>query len=630
VIGMSSARRQLILLAMLAFPASAEAAPYGTLPFTRLPDGSACVSPTGAPGEILRWTEGGVELLTATTDGLRGADGVPLGNLPGCPRVAADPSGAAVAAGATARELRVAVREPGAGSFAAPVRLAATERVFELDVAVSARGDAVVAWAERTSSPSRVRIRIARRSAGGAFGAPEDLVPWVAYRSYGDVQVGMAADGETVVVSAEPTGTRTVFRARFGRSGTPLGTPQRLSVHGLLGVGSDGHALVVKSNGGGVVVLERPAGSPGFTAPQGFEGAGGPIAPAVAFGADGRAVVAWHEEYDGTVGAVVRGPGEAGFGSPIVVVPAPEGTGGGFGVSLTDGGPEELPNLQATIASDGRVRLAWPHQTGGVATATLAGGAVVERQVLGGRLRDAKGLSLVALADGRGALAWSDNESTDDDSPARQHYAVEGVAAAPPVVAPRVFVGPPRRSALRPADPLVLPIRCSAACDVNVTVPGRAPFVIAQALPRAGSVNLVIRPFGRALAALRGTTEVVIRSSAPGSRTVARKTVRLRLRRLPAPPTPRVADVRTRRLSGGRLEVRWRATAPAPDGVFIVIASRTRSDERDDFPAVEGVAGRRGRTYRVVLEDAAAKRWLRVRYVPYVGRPTTAVRVRLT
>ena len=79
MIGMSSARRQLILLAMLAFPASAEAAPYGTLPFTRLPDGSACVSPTGAPGEILRWTEGGVELLTATADGLRGTDGVPLG-----------------------------------------------------------------------------------------------------------------------------------------------------------------------------------------------------------------------------------------------------------------------------------------------------------------------------------------------------------------------------------------------------------------------------------------------------------------------------------------------------------------------------------------------------------------------
>ena len=158
MIGMSSARRQLILLAMLVFPASAEAAPYGTLPFTRLPDGTACVSPTGAPGEILRWTEGGVELLTATADGLRGTDGVPLGKLPGCPRVASDPSGAAVAAGATARELRVALRELGRGKLRRAGAVGRDRgRVFELDVAVSARGDAVVAWAERTSSPSRVR-----------------------------------------------------------------------------------------------------------------------------------------------------------------------------------------------------------------------------------------------------------------------------------------------------------------------------------------------------------------------------------------------------------------------------------------------------------------------------------------
>ena len=88
-----------------------------------------------------------------------------------------------------------------------------------------------------------------------------------------------------------------------------------------------------------------------------------------------------------------------------------------------------------------------------------------------------------------------------------------------------------------------------------------------------------IRPFGRALAAARGTTAVLVRSSAPGSPTVASKTARLRLRRLPAPPVPRVVDVRTRRLSGGRLEVRWRTTASATNAVFAVIATRTRSAE---------------------------------------------------
>ena len=182
----------------------------------------------------------------------------------------------------------------------------------------------------------------------------------------------------------------------------------------------------------------------------------------------------------------------------------------------------------------------------------------------------------------------------------------------------------------RPADPLVLPIRCSAACDLSVTIPGRSPYVVGHALTRAGSVNVEIRPFGRALAAVRGTTAVLVRSSAPGSGTVASKTERLRLRRLPAPPVPRVVDVRTRRLSGGRLEVRWRTTASAADAVFAVIATRTRSAAGDGNEAIEAVTGRRTRSYRVVLEDAADKRWVHLRYIPIVGRPSPSVVVRLT
>ena len=434
-----------------------------------------------------------------------------------------------------------------------------------------------------------MRIRVARRSAGGAFGAPEDIVPWRAYAAYGDVQVGMAADGETLVVSGEPTGTRTGYRARFGRPGTPLGAPQRLAFGGLLGMGPDGRALVVKANGGGVTVLERPPGSPGFTAPQVLNDTGGPIDPAVAFGADGRTVVAWHEPYDGTVGAVVREPGATGFGAPIVVVPAPR-NGGGFGFSLSDGGPEELPNLQAAIASDGRVRLAWPHKGGGAATATLAGAAVVERQMLGGRLR---GRRRAVAADARRRT-----RRARVDQPRRHVRGQPGPSALRGRRRRRRARRRPRRGSpsarragprCRPADPLVLPVRCSAACDLSVTIPGRSPYVVGHALARAGTVNVEIRPFGRALAAARGTTAVLIRSSAPGSPTVASKTARLRLRRLPAPPVPRVVDVRTRRLSGGRLEVRWRTTASADEcGV-------RRASPRARVPAErDGLLGDRG------------------------------------
>ena len=168
----------LAVVVALALPASAGAAPFGELPFQRVPDGAACLRPTGAPGELSRWAKGGAEVLTASSGGFGRAVLVPFGELPGCPRVAGDATGAAVVAGATEDALRVALREPGGGSFGAPVTVAAAENVFELSVAVSPHGDAVVAWAEFAYGPSRVRLRVARRAAGGAFSSPMFCTSW--------------------------------------------------------------------------------------------------------------------------------------------------------------------------------------------------------------------------------------------------------------------------------------------------------------------------------------------------------------------------------------------------------------------------------------------------------------------
>ena len=247
---MSSALRRLALLVALVLPASAAAAPLGELPFQRVPDGAACLAPTGAPGELSRWAEGGAEVLAAGADGLGRPALVPFGELPGCPRAAADASGAAVVAGATEDALRVALREPGGGGFGAPVTLAAAENVFELSVAVSPHGDAVVAWAEYDFSPRRVRIRVARRDAGGAFGAPADLVPWRPDTGSVGVLAGMAADGETVVLVREPSGTEkrpaSTDAVRTGARGAPLGpaTPLPPGIYGLaLGVAPDGRVV---------------------------------------------------------------------------------------------------------------------------------------------------------------------------------------------------------------------------------------------------------------------------------------------------------------------------------------------------------------------------------------------------
>ncbi|MDA0180105.1 hypothetical protein OJ997_07340 [Solirubrobacter phytolaccae] len=627
---------RLAVVVALALPASADAAPLSELPFQRLPDGTACLAPTGAPAELSRWAGGGAELLTATASGLGRPTLVPLGELTGCPRADADATGAAVVAGATEDALRVALREPGGTGFGTPVTLAAAENVFDLSVAVSPHGDAVVTWAEYAFSPRRVRLRVARRDAGGSFGTPTDLVPWRPDRGSTGVLAAMAADGEAVVLTREPTGTSKDWAStdtvRTGARGTPLGpaTPLPPDVYGLaLGVGPDGRVVVAATSGGSVAVLERPRGGP-LSAPQPVTDPKAAVNAdqlAVAFGADGRTVVAWHEEGAGTTGAAVR-DGATGFGRPIVIVPPPKLPplqGVGLGLPVV----RPLPPLQAAVAPDGRVSVAWTD--GDVRLATLAGTAVVERARLGSRLRDPEGLSLLALPDGRRALAWTNQDRFDDDSPARTHYALEGAPAAREPAAPRVTIGTPRESALRPGQWLVLPVRCSAACDLSVTYGNtRSDDGFQHALSRAGTVMVRLPPSNRGIAPARpGPVKITVRSSAPGARTVTRTVATPRLRRLPALPLPRIEDVRARRLSGGRVEVRWRMSSDARDTLLSVTGTRTRAESQDDNPAVDALWGQRRRSYRVVLEDAADTRWVRVEVMQLIGERKRTVTVRL-
>jgi len=632
----SRAARGLTLLVALALPVSASAAPLGELPFQRVPDGTACLAPTGAPGELSRWAEGGAEVLTAGPEGFGRPALVRLGELPGCPRVDADASGAAVAAAATDDALRVALREPGSGSFGAPVSLAAAENVFELSVAVSPHGDAVVAWVEWDRGPQHVRVRVVRRDAGSRFGAPVDLVPWRPGTSSVGVLTGMAADGEAVVLVHEPRGgsrSSSVDTVRSGVRGAPLGpaTPLPAGLHSLaLGVAPDGRIVVGATESGSVAVVERPRGD-ALGAPQRLTDPAQPVDAnqmAVAFGPDGRRVVAWHDDDEGTTGAAVR-DGAIGFSPPVVIVPTPKSSDQGF--ATLSSGPAivgELPPLHAAFAPDGRVSVAWPD--GGARLATLSGNAVVERERLGATLRSAGGLSLLALADGRRALAWTNHDQSAEDGPTRVHLAVEGVQAPPEPAAPRVTVGRARDSTLRPGEDLVLPVRCSAACDLEASLAAEEDATIDYSLTRAGTVNVRLAPPGRAIAPARpGPVRVTVRSSAPGARTTTRTIATLRLRRLPALPFPRVEDVRARRLSGGRVEVRWRASSDARDTFFLVTGTRARDAGKDNRPAVDGLWGQRRTSYRVVLEDAADTRWLHIRVFELIGKRDRSVTVRM-
>src|SRR4051794_6220163 len=77
-------------LALLLVPAPAGAAPFGELPFRTVPTAAVCVQATGAPGELSRWTPGGITVMQARADGLRDAAFVGLGQQRLCPAVAAD------------------------------------------------------------------------------------------------------------------------------------------------------------------------------------------------------------------------------------------------------------------------------------------------------------------------------------------------------------------------------------------------------------------------------------------------------------------------------------------------------------------------------------------------------------
>ena len=163
---------RLSLLIAVALPASASAAPLVELPFQRTPAAIGCLAPTGSPGELSRWVEGGAAVLSAGSGGLGRPALVALGELPGCPRVAANASGAAVAAG-WKRRTRSAWRcaSRAAAASARRSRSPRATDILDLSVAVSPQGDAVVAWAEWWSG-ARAHPGGAARGRRPALGAP--------------------------------------------------------------------------------------------------------------------------------------------------------------------------------------------------------------------------------------------------------------------------------------------------------------------------------------------------------------------------------------------------------------------------------------------------------------------------
>jgi hypothetical protein len=648
-------RRVALALALGALaPASASAAPFGELPFQTVARGVSCVRATGMPGELVAWAPDGARVLRATPSGLSASTTVPLGRATGCPQAAAQPSGAGVIATPVEGGISVALREPG-GGWGAPVTVAlpAETQVSGLGVAVSERGDAVVAWREqRFSSDGEANfIRAVRRAPGGAPGAPETLATGAGGAASDSVVAGIGADGGAVVLWTQRTGDslRSDTTATLVSSAAPgagFAAPQRLGVTAstpALAVAPDGRALATLWDSAGVRVAERLPG--GAFGPPRLVGGGGDEhgAVALALRPDGAALVAWGGALPGDPVELVRRSAGGDFGPSLQAAPRRELDVGGFvysGGSFTytgDGPPGLRPDdsgggdLRAVLAPDGRALLTWadrlPDEAGesvDARAASVAPDGTAAVTALGGPLRDPGPVAPVLLDGGVLAASWGDNAPSATGS-GRIHLAVEGAAAAAPAPFPAVRVGRPEKTVVASAKPLIVPVTCSAACDLRADLSTGA--IAHASLTRAGSVRLRLGGRGGAPVAPRhgGIVRLRIQSGPPGATAIRTRTVRLRLRRPTPPPEPHVRGLTAVR-DGNELVVRWGTDRSARGYTFSVFASRSSTFRSSTGSDVRGNAGTR---YETRLRNASRLRYVRMR-VQYDGATirTRNVRVR--
>ncbi len=511
------------------------------MPITPAGGTATCLRATGVPGELTRWAPGGMRILRADAGGLEPVGDVRLGAIIGCPGVAADPDGAAVMAAPVKGGLSVALRDPG-GGWGAPVTLPSDASISGVQAAVSPRGDAVLAWYEYSSQ--RVRVRAVLRPAGGALGPVQTLVPWgQVLRSPAEVAAGMSADGEALLAVDSPRGVTLVSgRGTFAAPQVLAAKPAGAEI----AVAPNGRVLITA----GKQLFERPPGGE-FGAPQPLAAA----PSAIAVGDDGAAALAW---FNGDIGvtAMVR-PAGGTFGAPLLVAPVTQRRSAdffSFGVSSPGTPPrDDAPRLQLALDA-GRPRA--DHVARGRARPRVCHIAGTHG-LLGSPLREASGITPLVLADGRFAVAWSDE--------GRFHLALEGVRPAAPPAPPGFSINAPLHRALRPADPIELPVRCSAACDIRANLVGYPSNEDAIAtLTRAGTRTLSFRQDGDAVWPKHKVPRVIVRVGAPGAATYVRKTVRLRVRALPEPVIPHLLDVSARR-AGTSVIVSWRTDASPRD-----------------------------------------------------------------
>src|SRR5437773_1705229 len=290
--------------------------------------GAAAGALTSGGDAVAAWDEGSPAGLRVAVKPAGGAPAVSaLDDRAGSPAVAADRAGGAFVAwrhddGAGSGPMRVAYR-PAGGAFGAPQDFGAASG----DPALAARGDgaAALAWARRVGTSGALEIVAAVRQAGG-WGSPETVAGPLG--EVDDLHVGLDGAGGVIVAWRDPAGIRAATRPAGGGAWTrqTVAQPAR-TTRGLDMAAADAGAVLTwaeaRPDATGAVEVAVRQGAGSFGAPQELpSNALFEDAPRAAVNDAGDAAVVWPEGF-------VRSDGWAGIQGPILGVTGRLGQGFG-------------------------------------------------------------------------------------------------------------------------------------------------------------------------------------------------------------------------------------------------------------------------------------------------------------
>jgi hypothetical protein len=302
---------------------------------------------------------------------------------------------------------QVAERDPKTGSWSIPASLSPSGRDAQTPkVAVDARGDAVVVWADVGRTPSWT-IQSAYRPAGGSWENTALLDSPEPGTAQPDVAMDAAGNATAVWAATSRNNVWTVRASHRTATGV-WSKPAVLS--GPDATGSVAPQIALEGNGDASVVWSRTFGNTidlelvtrsaatGKWSPvtKLFPDAPAAVSPEIAVNAKGDGVIVWTSQAAGlTVEASVRRPGKP-WGKPLQLVPPGNGA----------------LSPQVAIDAHGGALAVWAREVGGVSrvqAATLSPTATKwsPAKALSSGAADAITPQTALDADGDGATGWA-------------------------------------------------------------------------------------------------------------------------------------------------------------------------------------------------------------------------------